>query len=327
MMRFDNGSIYNERTPIMPVRLTSMTEFFGSFMSKYGNYGTRPENNSSVRNANLSSSEENSSTEVQAIDTDKSALPNEEIIYRAGKIHTAFIMSALAYMKEWKGVKVDENERIRNERLKRLGFTSSLSLKESNEKMEGSFRIKCFEWFTENFPGCIFLPTNDFIRLLRKYNLACGPLDFYKGNIPDENLEEILHTVETLERLKENNPYSNKKDENTFHRRISGFIKYRETFLFPEFGDVKEDEILPNKRFPFEGFMAQGYPYNISETYAKISSTDLFIAAPAQDMNQIVEISYRNIRSEDPFVFQLTPYGVVIFSKWGEEAEDEMFFA
>lgn len=310
----------------MPVRLTSMAEPFDSFISKYGNYETRTENNSSVRNANLSSSEENSNTEVQAIDTDKSALPNEEIVYRAGEIHTAFIMSALAYMKEWKGAKVDENERIRNERLKRLGFTSSLSLKESNEKMEGSFRIKCFEWFTENFPGCIFLPTNDFIRLLRKYNLACGPLDFYKGNIPDENLEEILHTVETLERLKENNPYSNKKDENAFHRRISRIIFNSDSYFFHSSPRVKEEEIKDNLCFPFEGFVQLKYRTNVLENYVEISSTDLFIAAPAQDMNQIVEISYRNIRSEDPFVFQLTPYGVVIFSKWGEEAEDEVFF-
>ena len=30
-------------------------------------------------------------------------------------------------------------------------------------------------------------------------------------------------------------------------------------------------------------------------------------------------------RSIDPFVFQVTPIGVVIYSKWGEEASDAIF--
>lgn len=30
-------------------------------------------------------------------------------------------------------------------------------------------------------------------------------------------------------------------------------------------------------------------------------------------------------RSIDPFVFQVTPVGVVIYSKWGEEASDAIF--
>lgn len=54
-----------------------------------------------------------------------------------------------------------------------------------------------------------------------------------------------------------------------------------------------------------------------------LERNELLIAAPAQEMKQVYTESVEHIRSEDPFVFQFTPYGVVIFSKWGEEAEDE----
>ena len=46
-------------------------------------------------------------------------------------------------------------------------------------------------------------------------------------------------------------------------------------------------------------------------------------------MQQLVSFTETEIRvmprSIDPFVFQVTPIGVVIYSKWGEEASDAIF--
>ena len=46
-------------------------------------------------------------------------------------------------------------------------------------------------------------------------------------------------------------------------------------------------------------------------------------------MQQLVSFTETEIRvmprSIDPFVFQVTPVGVVIYSIWGEEASDAIF--
>lgn len=64
-------------------------------------------------------------------------------------------------------------------------------------------------------------------------------------------------------------------------------------------------------------------------SHTACKSTDLFIAAPVDDMQQLVSFTETEIRviprSIDPFVFQVTPVGVVIYSKWGEEASDAIF--
>lgn len=67
----------------------------------------------------------------------------------------------------------------------------------------------------------------------------------------------------------------------------------------------------------------------VTMSHTACKSTDLFIAAPVDDMQQLVSFTETEIRviprSIDPFVFQVTPIGVVIYSKWGEEASDAIF--
>lgn len=264
-------------------------------------------------------------TEVEVTGENNQNLSRKEIIYRAGEIHAAFMMCALSYMKEWKTGKTDEKEKLRNERLKRLGFTSSATMKTSDEKMKSGLRAECFRWFEDHFNGCIFLKINDFISLLKKYNLVCGPLGAYIGDVLDDNLEEIVQTADMLERVKEDNPYSNKIDKDIFYSIVTQITEYHPFALIPERKGTDE-QISEALRFPFNSepisAIASLSDKIIKSTQTK--STDLFIAAPAQDMKTEVKIRHQYIRSEDPFVFQLTPYGVVIYSKWGKEAEDEM---
>lgn len=54
-----------------------------------------------------------------------------------------------------------------------------------------------------------------------------------------------------------------------------------------------------------------------------------YILASLNWLQQLVSFTETEIRvmprSIDPFVFQVTPVGVVIYSKWGEEASDAIF--
>ena len=243
-----------------------------------------------------------------------------KITYTAEEIHTALVLCAVEYMKKWKAEDVDEKELERNRMLKELGFTSSKSLLESNEKIKPSKRRKVFEWYETNFPGCIFLETESFADILMKYNLTCGRLSSYTGEIPYENLVEIKAVHDKLKEMHGENTYSNIMNKsNTIqqphilrevyidgekHKRCRRIYSYEEKEI-----SEKEYEYLEERynRFPFIRFKDKARP------------DELFIAAPRQDMQSDLN---SEIVSKDPFVFQLFPYGVVIYSKWGEEADD-----
>lgn len=57
-----------------------------------------------------------------------------------------------------------------------------------------------------------------------------------------------------------------------------------------------------------------------------------FIAAPAQEMKESYvmraqrtrQLELERVRTYDPFICSLTKYGVMIFTKWGNEAQDDI---
>lgn len=70
------------------------------------------------------------------------------------------------------------------------------------------------------------------------------------------------------------------------------------------------------------------YDVNIADS-KECSSADLFIAAPIEEMNETMQFTVPERKiipiNNDPFVFQVTPIGVMIHSKWGVESEDNIF--
>lgn len=72
---------------------------------------------------------------------------------------------------------------------------------------------------------------------------------------------------------------------------------------------------------------AKAHDVNIADS-KECSSADLFIAAPIEEMNETMQFTVPERKiipiNNDPFVFQVTPIGVMIHSKWGVEAEDNI---
>lgn len=60
-------------------------------------------------------------------------------------------------------------------------------------------------------------------------------------------------------------------------------------------------------------------------TSQPLAPNTLLIAAPRGEMNRIIELEESPIYVKDPFVFQVLEKDVVIYSKWGVEAKDELF--
>lgn len=244
---------------------------------------------------------------------------NAGFLQNSTDIQIDFIASSIDFMKEWKDAKLDEEEMRRNDKLKQLGFTSSRTMEISNKKQSVGLQAACFQWFEDNFPGCFFLRTEDFVFFLSKYNLVCGYLREYKGYISPEYIDKIYDTGKTLKAVESSNQYSNRKDENCFYDKIIGIVP------LDVYEKVMSQPVAVLLRFPFDSEFTKSIKSNHGVGVYTISTTscELFIAAPSKDMNQIVEIRDNNCLSEGAFIFQLTPYGVVIFHKLGDASEND----
>lgn len=53
-----------------------------------------------------------------------------------------------------------------------------------------------------------------------------------------------------------------------------------------------------------------------------VASDDFFIACPKSNLRERPVIMSKPI---DPIIFQYCPYGVLVYTMWGDEAEDKVF--
>lgn len=198
-----------------------------------------------------------------------------------------------------------------------------------------------------------YLPMKDFIAILDKYNLAAGRLEDYKGTIPETNLVEISKAKQALTNLKDNakvydysKPKTAYKYESVSHneygpdgtiREVSNIITHRiPSYEYQRMHDLyptlsegidhwyritdiwsKEFEERLHKRFPMvKDYHGPGFRVDFEKHY-------MLIAAPIQEMNTHYEFRERII-TDDPIVFSTIGNGVIIYSMWGDEGNDEV---
>lgn len=184
--------------------------------------------------------------------------------------------------------------------------------------------------------SALIVPWDDFYTVLKKYNLAVGPIKTYKKPIPEKNLDDIIKAKELNDLISLNNLFCYKEiniNSDTINKKelqllvdVLGKLPFIPTKFNGEFTNVNSDLYKVKK-------IIEGNPEVLYSCSAYLSSSkNWFIAAPIVDMPDNVTIKVfskveldKQIKIEDPIVFKANEFGAIIVTMWDKEADDEIF--
>lgn len=274
-------------------------------------------------------------------------------VYTAAEVHAEITAKVVLLMEEMKkqveevSLPVEMHSEL--ELLRTTGLTNSRNMqaltdaenhvnKINEERKMTAERIKLIQLLHKHYGKDVMLMRiEDFMSLLDKYNLSCGFLSDYTGSIPRKNLEEIARAKKFCEKVKES--YIVSDDYESFNE----YWSLREA-LYPN-GKQNKDGLgfIGKHMFRYKAIeeytrdFKKAAPYDIFR-FPLMNTTDaigerglrlgravhrMLIAAPAQEMSNAPKLRKR-IRTEDPFVFSVAKQGVIIYSAWGDEGNDEV---
>lgn len=262
----------------------------------------------------------------------------------------SYIQSLTTLSKFEEGRKNGDPEISSLDLVSRLGFTNAKPIVERrelikrnadfNQAVQASIKaLQLIKEVQEYFgPNTIVVKRSDFVEILKKYNLVCGRFENYTGVVPDKNAREIDDALNKIQKLSD---YEAKMSREILHDSYYKHLTYniKEIRLYRNSNLPESKEKLLNL-FPFSSVdrdcysLAGAIAQDLESNGIRLENVDtihservtMFICAPANEMNNSknrVKFSVFTPRTDDPFICSLTPYGVVIHSMWGREAEDE----
>lgn len=174
----------------------------------------------------------------------------------------------------------------------------------------------------------ILVNTSTFYELCRKYNLSIGLLQDFTGVIPTQNLNELmdisnkLHTDNNASRLHINyqtvrvnriSNYSGGKSDSYVKKRLEYYFNILQVHTY-SLSDINlcHAENFTEEKWADHVFVAVDY----------VTPDNFFIACPKFNLKERPVIISKPI---DPIIFQYCPFGVLIYTMWGDEAEDKVF--
>lgn len=167
-------------------------------------------------------------------------------------------------------------------------------------------------------PDTLLMPIDQFMNICKKYNLVCGALSDYTGEVPYEKLQEIVR----ISSICSIHDYVYKVDKiiKTGFGGSSSSAEYAEFYKhfnkdFPFFKHF-EGGVVPHVKF-MDGHSAKFFHMEFEG-----NAQYYFIAAPKEMMSGKVQEVYNP--KKDPIVWGLKGNNVLIFTRWGEEANDEV---
>ena len=173
----------------------------------------------------------------------------------------------------------------------------------------------------------ILVNTSTFYELCRKYKLFIGLLQDFTGVIPAQNLNELmnisnkLRTNDNAFKLRINYQIVQVNKISNYSERSDSYIKERLEYYFnilqmATYG-MSDVSLYNDKNFKKEKWAEHVYV-----DIDLVASDDFFIACPKSNLQERPVITSKPI---DPIIFQYCPFGVLIYTMWGDEAEDKVF--
>ncbi len=171
----------------------------------------------------------------------------------------------------------------------------------------------------------LLIPYGDFERLIRRYDLVCGPFSSYHGDIPADKADEIESLQDLIKKaghgyINELAPLTGLRYSSSEYAwfSIPGYIKRfpfaKNTVTFYRWWPDWMVDMRGNK-------IKDGWKYE----YEVGIPVELFICAPSRHMDKIRPLRVPRLVSHgDPFICAHTDYGILVFTRWGEEADDEI---
>lgn len=233
-------------------------------------------------------------------------------------IHNEFDAAGQRLVEEAKLILSNQQLDEKGERLSKLGFTNSKAatknkkIKEENMERQMNYEkkkeaSKWVEYYGQWYPNSKFITKEIVEEICKKYNLLCGDVDRYTGDVPLKNVQEMEQF-----RLRQEDMKCHTELDNWHRNRQWDYARNMRSGLF---GDPTYNPIN-----------SQLNPSGIARmSNQKYYSRESFqICAPETDFNTRGMSKIGKFLIPDPIVLQPVKGGYLIVTKWGLEASDEL---
>lgn len=221
------------------------------------------------------------------------------------EIHNDFDTASEKLLQEAKEI-IGSKDTGKADRLRQLGFTKSLPVKETEEmlktQMKGKWLAERVAYFSQWYPHNKFITEEAVEAICNKYGLVFADAGYYKGDVPEKNLREMEQFVLRKEDMTERRFDLADAIRNLQIRMIGG-IQWNPFAmdLAERVIDRREEPVAEKARFK--------------------------ICAPESefDMTLLTKKGYKlELNVPDPIVLQPVQGGYLIVTKWGLEASDDL---
>ena len=169
--------------------------------------------------------------------------------------------------------------------------------------------------------------TSTFYELCRKYKLFIGLLQDFTGVIPAQNLNELmeinnkLRTNDNVYKLHINYQLVRVNKISNYSKSSDSYVKERLEYYFNilQMATYRMSDV---SLYNDKNFKKEKWAEHVYVDIDWVASDDFFIACPKSNLQERPVIMSKPI---DPIIFQYCPFGVLIYTMWGDEAEDKVF--
>lgn len=284
--------------------------------------------------------------------------------YTAEQVHAEVIAQTLVMIESIKQdmqkLSLPEKAQAEKQLLASLGLHNSKNMQvirdaedkivEHNNIIETNKRVlKIIEEMHIAFgKKAMYLPMNVFTQILDKYHLSVGSLSDYKGTIPETNLQEIVNASKIVNILAKEDYKNVAKISSISKANRANLLSAAYEFGLPDFTEERQrvfndlQQQCPTITESLEKWyrIETIHPHNEKPEYRRFPMIPnkwrrdwdfrtgwdahyMLIAAPSHEMNTVFEIEEKRL-TDDPIVFSTVGTGVIIYSMWGEEGDDEV---